>query len=106
MLFRSPTIRVEFINGDAPLEVRYYKSRDEMQGEILEVNAVRLLTEWLADEATKYGAVVHYVSDATPEAMQLIRGFDGIAAITRYAVTMSQIDTINNEINTEDDLFA
>ena len=42
------------------------------------------LVDWLAREASSFGATVRFVSDRSTEGTQLARGFDGIAAVLRH----------------------
>ncbi|CAG2102402.1 unnamed protein product [Medioppia subpectinata] len=55
------------------------------------------LLEWLANNYTKFGAILEIVSDSSQEGSQFVKGFGGIGAILRYAVNFQAIDDAIDE---------
>ncbi|CAG2102403.1 unnamed protein product [Medioppia subpectinata] len=49
------------------------------------------LLEWLANNYTKFGAILEIVSDSSQEGSQFVKGFGGIGAILRYEASIGYI---------------
>ena len=47
------------------------------------------LLDWLVENREKFGANIKFVSDATTEGSQFVRGFGGVGAVLRYKLDMS-----------------
>lgn len=72
------------------------------EGEVdLEIIDKALLSEWLVENYSRFGAVLEFVSDRTQEGSQFVKGFGGIGGLLRYQVDMMEMNALDEDL--EDD---
>eukprot|EP00296_Roombia_truncata_P000074 JP435733.1.p1 GENE.JP435733.1~~JP435733.1.p1 ORF type:complete len:450 (-),score=144.31 JP435733.1:309-1484(-) len=76
---------------------------DPETGVELEVQDKMLLVEWLANNYTKFGASLEFITNRSQEGSQFCRGFGGIGGILRYRVDFNEDMLDEEEFNWEDD---
>eukprot|EP01068_Selenidium_serpulae_P018559 Selendium_serpulae@DN6466_c1_g1_i1.p1 len=94
-LMRNPNTSEETV-------VYYYPDRaanpkqftDEKTGIELEVADKQLMTDWIVENYTKYGAELEFVSNRSQEGSQFERGFGGLGGILRYKIEVETYDEI------------
>lgn len=74
------------------------------EGKIIESE---LLTEWFAQNYTRFGIRLAFVTDESPEGSQFCKGFGGLGALLRYEanLTFDLEDEAVNSNNLEDDFI-
>ena len=50
------------------------------------------LVDWLVEHRKDFGAEITFVSDATGEGSQFVRGFGGVGAFLRFKMTLDELD--------------
>lgn len=93
------TVRYElsFPDGSSTVVCQDVESAFEDGGATI-VSAVPLV-EWLAENYSRYGATLTLISGNSPEGQQFVRGFGGVGAILRWALSLAPME----EVITEDE---
>lgn len=74
-------------------------------GEDMEVIDVMPLVEYLANNYSKFGATISFVSDKSTEGSQFCHGFGGIVGILRYVVNFVEMGEWSNHTDDNDSDF-
>lgn len=67
---------------------------------VLETVETVPLTEWVAENYSRFGAELEFVTNKSPEGFQFVQGFGGMGGFLRYKLDM---DFINGEEYKNDD---
>ncbi|KCV70762.1 eukaryotic peptide chain release factor subunit 1 [Fonticula alba] len=97
---RDGTERVLYL--DLPAETD--KIKDPKSDDEVEVTEAMSLVEWLTENYQKFGVVLEFISDRSPEGSQFVKGFGGIGGVLRYRLGGTG-DEYGNAAESEDDMF-
>lgn len=96
---------VHFLNKEQEKDPKYF--HDEANNVELEVVDKVALVEWFANNYTKFGAKLEYVSNKSQEGSQFVKGFGGIGGLLRYRVDFMELqvdEDDDDDFYDEDDL--
>jgi len=66
----------------------------------------QILSEFLVENYTNFGASLEFISDKSPEGSQFVKGFGGIGGILRYQVNLLGLEAMEEELDEDwDDDF-
>jgi peptide chain release factor subunit 1 len=67
----------------------------DANGNLVEENFVEeiLFVEWIANNYTKYGTTLEFVTDSSQEGTQYVKGFTGIGGLLRWKVDFDNFDS-------------
>jgi len=91
---------VHFLNKEQEKDPKYF--HDEANNVEMEVIDKLALVEWFANNYTKFGAKLEYVSNKSQEESQFVKGFGGIGGLLRYRVDFMEMQ-VNDDNDDEDD---
>lgn len=89
-----------FLTNEQERKDEYFK--DTKNNVDLETIENKLLTEWIVNNYSNYGATLHFVSNKSQEGAQFQMGFGGIGGFLRYKLDMAEYD---DETVYDDDNF-
>lgn len=92
---------VKFLKPEEESDPKHFK--DKETGLDLEIVGREILTEWLAENYTKYGTTLEFITDRSQEGSQFCKGFGGIGGILRWQVDFSVLDGDDGEYYSDDD---
>lgn len=91
-----PTLRIQTKNKITDeLKIHYIQpdqEKDRFSGEEIEIVDRTPFVEWLADEYTKFGAKLTFITDRSQEGSQFSKGFGGIGGILRWKLEIQEQD--------------
>lgn len=80
--------------------------RDEKTGAEWEVVDNTSMVEWLAENYTKFGTTLEFVTNKSQEGSQFCKGFGGIGALLRYKVDFASINEYDDEEEDQEDMWG
>ncbi|GFE55651.1 eukaryotic peptide chain release factor [Babesia ovis] len=92
---------VIFLNNEH--ERRDEEFKDTKNNVDLETVERKLLTEWIVENYSNYGATLHFVSNKSQEGAQFQMGFGGIGGFLRYRLDMTEY--YDNDLDDDDNFM-
>ena len=82
-------------------EIKYLaENKKNINLNLEEILEEELFSEWIAQNYTKFGCELYFITDCTTEGSQFCRGFGGIGGILRYPIEFNEY--LEDEYNEED----
>jgi len=95
--------------GTQDLTVHLLRPNEESkfsgQGGEMEIVDKTALSEWMVENYKKFGAVLEFITNKSPEGAQFVKGFGGIGGLLRYELDLMQLAPDDEEEEEFDDEF-
>jgi len=95
--------------GTQDLTVHLLRPNEESkfsgQGGEMEIVDKTALSEWMVENYKKFGAVLEFITNKSPEGAQFVKGFGGIGGLLRYELDLMQMAPDDEEEEEFDNEF-